>query len=241
MAYRVKLRQRVKSRLDWIIEKDEPLLWLARNLALLWMNRELQHKGKVKGGPLNKGCGILVEEIFSAMLIEMDVPHIRTLPILDKSHNVNKGKAFDFKVGNLTIDIKAIPPCATHGNINVNACEVDKGEWCNLYIAYKCEGNFTERELGEMRTLDDDLTHLYTSGKRAEAEFKEKIVKLRSYMEKINKVNLVGWCNKGDFAYQPKGKYGPYYYAKPNCSLSELAEKLAIPIEMLERMQTDLA
>ena len=129
------------DKLAWKLEEPE-LISYAIEVAKLWLDRELKDKGRVTADLLNKACGILAEEIFAAALNQLNVPHIRTLPLLAKKHSVNYDKPFDVKIGSSTIDVKSIaplpPPSGHHSNLNVNKSELEHYGKCDLYIASKC-------------------------------------------------------------------------------------------------------
>ena len=142
----LRLARRADGTFTWIMEEPE-LLSYSIGVADLWLNREYNRKGFTTGNLLNKACGILAEEVFNAELTEFNIPHLRTLPLLDKEHPANIGKNYDFKIEGCTIDVKAIPPFSHHKNLNVNQAEINKCGACDLYIAAKCYPELLEQHI----------------------------------------------------------------------------------------------
>lgn len=213
--------QRAAGSLDWVVEEPE-LIKYAIDIAELWLQRELTQKGRLTADHLNKACGILSEEIFSAELNELDIPHIRTVPLFNKLDPTNAGKHFDFKINNYTIDIKSISPLPPrsghHKNINVNSWEVGDHleRLCDYYIGTKC---FPEMLMETAQTLKDD----------------NPIPKDLAFeaLSRVKNVRFIGYitgkelCSPRNFV-----SYYNFYSAKPpHKPISELALLLKIPLE----------
>ena len=77
------LFKRTEGTFNWIMEEPE-LIWYAVNVATLWLQREFKQKGRITADHLDKACGILSEEIFAAELTELNMPYLRTVPLLNK-------------------------------------------------------------------------------------------------------------------------------------------------------------
>jgi len=207
---------RVKGEFNWVIEEPE-LLKYSVDIAELWLERELKDKGHVTGDLLNKACGIMAEEIFSAELNELNVPHIRTIPLLAKNHPVNHGKPFDVKIVSSTIDIKSISPypprSGHHSNLNVNKAEIENVGKCDFYIATKCYPEL----LAEAQPIKN----------------KEWVITI---LNKIERIEFLGYATTEELIkennlrlYQPS----PFYSLKPPFHLmAEFAYKLKIPLEL---------
>jgi len=177
------------------------------------MIREYQRKGKIKGGPWNKGSGIIGELIFDFILNQCEIPHIRTEPLLSKNHPVNEGKKYDSKIGKTTIDIKTLPPrlSGQPSNLNVNYDELgEEGkDACDIYILIELAGNLTNEEIKEALELDKTLRN-----KIPIEEFKEKRARLEALFDKIKKARFLGWTTKDKLIKREnvkQGHYGSYY------------------------------
>lgn len=194
----------------------------ARNVALLWLQRE-KKLGYVTADILWKACGILSEEILSADLNELEIPHVRTLPLFTKDHPVNKGKPYDIKIGNVTIDVKANPPipcfekCKPSEGINLTAKEVEENGPCDLYVATK---DYPELPFVERPDKYDEKVGM---------EFAEKILK------QITSVKFLGWATKAELIQKENLKqgYSPHYqlFAWELHKMTEFAVKFGILLE----------
>jgi hypothetical protein len=220
-----KLNRRLKNTLDWALEADERLIWLAEAEGLLWMQRELGYKRTIKGGLLNKACGVLAELTFRSMLDELNVPHTATEQILDKRHPVNVGRIYDFRLANgTTIDIKALPISSLNYNLNVNKDEAERIGVCDYYVLYKCKGMFVDHEYDDMRALDKRSVELGISyfGEQAvdesiKLEFNQVKAKLEKYLYRMMLMDFVAYTEGGNLV-KPEnlknGDFGPYYSLK---------------------------
>jgi hypothetical protein len=209
----------MKGSLSWHIDPDEPLTWFSSGMALQWIINEYNRKGRVKGGLLNKASGILAQQSFDDWMLEHNILHDRTDPLLDSEHPVNRGKHWDFRlVDGKTIDVKALPPTAHHANINVNQSEVEGSGMspCDFYILFRCMGDFTSTELADMEQLDRELCALVplTSPEKKNA-FKANHDKLKAYINRIIDIRFVGWARKAELIRAENLKSGPFglYYS----------------------------
>jgi hypothetical protein len=146
---KISMRRR-RGTFNWTVSAEfgldfRDLLNYAVNVAECWLERELIEKRRVTANLLNKACGILAEEILSAELMELNIPHVRTVPLLSKNHPVNAGKPYDILLNGVKIDIKAISPLPApkfghHSNLNVNGPELGKNfeNKCDIYVGAKC-------------------------------------------------------------------------------------------------------
>ncbi len=208
--------RRSPGKFDWDTEEPE-LIWYAVNIATLWLDRELRQKGYITADHLNKACGILSEEIFAAELNELNVPHLRTMPLLDKEHPTNKGKPYDFKIKGYTIDIKSISPLPSqsighHKNLNVNKAEVDNIGLCDFYICTKCYP-----ELPPDPKPSDELPRQYAL----------KILK------KVQKVEFLGYATGVEMQQAKLIPTAKPFYSKspPHSAMQQFAKLLGIPLE----------
>lgn len=201
------------GRIGWKLEEPE-ILWLTKRLAVVWMIREYNRKGKIKGGPWKKGSGIIGEMLFEAMLNQSEVAHIRSMPLLERDHPVNVRKNYDFKIGDRTIDIKTTPPKRSweESLLNVNCGEVEKYGPCDFYILIELNGDLTDKEIGEALLLDEELTK---GPKLSREEFNRKRIKLEKIIDKISSAIFTGWATKEDLINPENIKPGPYgaYYS----------------------------
>lgn len=211
--------RRVKGTLSWIIDPDEPFFWLAEGEALSWMQGEFSDKQKVKGGLMNKACGILAELIFRAMLDELNIPHIATEPLLSKKHPVNIGKMFDIKFADSRmVDAKALPPYQYRENLNVNQWEVQESGVCDFYVLFKCLGGYTSAECVDMRALDERSARLMEkllSEPNSEEhinEFNRVKIELHHYIERIAKIDFIAYVAGFTLVKQENLKPGKYGY-----------------------------
>lgn len=232
--------------LNWRFEADEQLRWLAEYHGLQWMQRELHHKGKIKGGLLNKTSGILAELTFRAMLDELKIPHSATEAIFDKKHDVNFGKIFDFRLADgTTIDIKALPPGSLE-KLNLNQWEAQNIGVCDYYVLYKCVGMYANDEYSDMRTLDEKSAILGEKlwGQKASeeehekrlSEFKQVRANLEKYIKRIIKIDFVAFIESAALVKSEnlkEGPYGPYYSLK-------IPDRLKPPFHSYQEFAADI-
>lgn len=217
----VKFFRRVPGTLNWTLDEEE-LGWYAVNIATLWLRREYEQKGHVTADQLGKACGILSEEIFDAELNELNVPHLRTVPLLNKEHPTNLGKPYDCKIQDSTIDIKSIsplpPPSGHHQNLNLNKNEIENNGLCDYYICTKCYP-----EMPFESKYPDELPR----------QFALKVLK------RVQKVEFLGYATGAEMLKArlvvPKDPNKSPFYSKspPHHPIAELALKLSIPLEQL--------
>ncbi|NLB77153.1 MAG: hypothetical protein GX799_11945 [Crenarchaeota archaeon] len=204
------------GKFDW--STDEPgLIWYSVNIATMWLQREAKQKGYVTADHLNKACGILTEEIFAAELNELNVPHLRTVPLLDKTHPTNARKPYDFKIGGYTIDLKSISPLPSpsighHKNLNVNHAEIENIGLCDYYICTKCYP-----ELPPDTQQSDELPR----------DFALKI------LQKVERVEFLGYATGADVLKARLVPTAKPFHSKPppHESMRQLARLLNIPLE----------
>jgi len=223
-------------KMGWMIESDEHILDYAIALAHIWMEREYKHKGKIKGGPWRKGCGIIGEIIFDFKLNQENVPHVRTIPQLDKEHPVNAGKGYDFKIGEHTIDVKSVPPRLSYAKLptlNVNVKEIKEKGLCHFYILILLGGNnLTNDEIKKAMKIDNELSEEAMVNER----FNEKMARLRDILYKIDSAVYIGWATGKDViekGKKMKGDYGEYYQLelhKCSMNMEELNRKLGVKL-----------
>ncbi len=219
-----KLR-RMHNSLDWRIDTDEPLIWLATYHGLQWMQREYIHKKRIKGGLLNKSCGILTELIFRAMLDELKVPHVATEPIFDKKHNVNIEKIYDFRLSDgRTIDVKTLPPGSHNKALNLNQNEAKNNGVCDYYAVFECKGMYSEHEFADMQALDKKSEELgeklwgnEVEHKNVLEDFRQVKTKMEEYLRRIKIIRFVAYAEGTALVKSQNlkdGLYGPYYSLK---------------------------
>ena len=222
MSHRIRPARRTGS-FDW--DCDEPeLIEYATEIGLLWLQREKQRK-HVTADILNKACGILSEEIFSADLNELNIPHLRTVPLLSKEHPVNKGKPYDIKIQDVTIDVKANSPIPCkegwgHSeSLNLNKAESDAHGACDIYVATK---DMPELPFEQGPDKQDE---------KAGLEFAVKILK------QVKRVKFLGWAYGKELIQEANLKqgYAPYYQLFPRelHSMQEFEVKFRIPLEVV--------
>ncbi|MGD6933312.1 MAG: hypothetical protein ACQCN5_03810 [Candidatus Bathyarchaeia archaeon] len=216
----IKRQRRWKGKFDWSTDEPELIVY-AVNIAKLWLQREREQKGRITADHLDKACGILSEEIFAAELNELNVPHLRTVPLLNKEHPTNLGKPYDFKIGRYTVDLKSIsplpPPSGHHWNLNVNKAELGENQEkiCDYYIATKCLPELP----AEKRPLknDEDLSMKFAY----------------ATLKKVEKVQFLGWATGDELCSDNNLVSGYNFYSKkpPHNPMRSLAKILNIPLE----------
>jgi hypothetical protein len=241
-----KLR-RIKGTLNWVMNNDEPFLTYAGKQALDWMHREFDSKKRVKGGLINKACGILAENLFRSILDELNVPHVATEPMLSKGHPVNVHRIYDFMLADgTTIDIKSLPPQQYSEKINLNQQEAEEIGVCDWYGLYACTGDFKQEEIEIMLNLCDkqsaELAEILWSGKADVAsELDAVITDAQEYIDRIKSVSCVGWV-KGKYLVKPenlitrKAIYGPYFSLTIHRLQGKLSEPFISPEEFTEKI-----
>lgn len=211
--------------------KDDSFLRYARTIAMDWMSRELNSKHKIKGGPWNKGIGILGELICEAILNQVEVPHIRSDPLLGKAHPANADKNYDFKIGDSTIDIKTLPPLSRR-ELRLNQREVNYYGVCDYYILLGCSGSLTGEEVEKAHMLDEELTK-----KAPPEQYGRNFADLAEIMNKISKVDFIGWTTQKNLVKEENlqpSKYGyGDYYAMKESDLSKDFYKLDKELEVI--------
>jgi hypothetical protein len=158
------------------------------------------------------------------MLDELRVAHSATESILDKSHSVNDGKIYDFRLSDgSTIDLKTLPPCNSNNELKLNQSEAQNIGVCDYYVLYKCSGSYSEKEIEDMRALDERSARLAekswslsasTDRVCAQSEFSQVRAKLHEYITRINKIEFITFVEGKDLVKQENvrsGKFGDYY------------------------------
>ncbi len=201
---------------QWTYDRSD-LFNYAAHTAKLWLQRE-QRKGYVTADLFNKACGILAEEIFSAGLMELEISHVRTLPLLSKNHPVNAGRFYDVKINGITIDVKSIspiaPPSGHHKNLNVNKAELGKNfeKKSDIYIGSKCYPELESQERPE--TQDENW--------------------VMGIMDKIERIDFLGFANADEVINKANYVTGCGFYSLKSSiphSMAEFAEKFKINLE----------